>query len=461
MTVSPTSTPAVRHRAPSRNAAVPPAPHRPERLTPDDDLFVRMEHAAGLPVVNQCVWRLGGDVDEAFVAELADRLALGRLSRLVVRRRLPVPDRWVHSRDAGRYRFETTPIRAAELAAWARARCDDTIDTIDGPAWRLSAIRLGDTGETAVSLVASHVVGDGGAVLTAVREAVTGIPFDRTDVRPTLADEVHAGAALVAGAARSAYTLARQTRADGGSADTAPSPAAPPTRTTDGGGPCPTTITTVPVDGFDAAAAAAGGTPNTLFAAIVLGVLCATGRVGDGDEVPLALPVSTRLPGDRRANATSGCTARIIVSPNRYRDLGVLRAACKDAYRALDSDPGRLVLLGRVAQPLTDGLVRRLVAGSTAPLCLASNLGDLDDDFASLGGAVTGPVAMRSVTVAPAAVLRRMAGGIGAWASRSADRMTLCVTSLDPDRVADDADLTGLLHDELGRWGLSGTAWGS
>ncbi|MDL9945981.1 hypothetical protein QSJ19_10340 [Gordonia sp. ABSL11-1] len=38
------------------------------RLTPDDDLFVRMEHALRLPVVNQCVWHLNRDVDPEALA---------------------------------------------------------------------------------------------------------------------------------------------------------------------------------------------------------------------------------------------------------------------------------------------------------------------------------------------------------------------------------------------------------
>ncbi|MFT4042560.1 MAG: hypothetical protein QM673_05285 [Gordonia sp. (in: high G+C Gram-positive bacteria)] len=450
--------------APIKPRRAQPVNPRGGRLTPDDDLFVRMEHAAQMPVLNQCVWRLT-DFDESAFDALAQRLSVGRLSRLVIRRRLPVRDRWRHTPTAGAWLFDDSPIEPEYAEQWARRQCDIPLDSVSGPSWRLSAVRVVDSSDTYVSLVVSHVVGDGGAVMVGVEEAVTHAPYDRHDSPVGPLDEVRDGINLLACAARAGYTIVRTNNRVG--ADSGPPPAADRgagedrVARTDSTGAAPTAIVTIAADAFDEAAQAVGGTANTLFTALALGLLQATGRVADGDDVPVSLPMSTRTPADPRANATSGVGARVVVSPDRYTDLRPIRAASKAAFSNLASGPGPMALLGVLAQPLGDGLVRQLVANARAPLCLASNLGSLSTHFASLGTASAGPVAMRSITTAPTDVLRRMNGGISGWASRSAGVVTLCFTSLDPDRVINDGMLHDLLAAELSRWNLIGNRWGT
>lgn len=444
------------------------APARPERLTPDDDLFVRMEHALGVPVVNQCVWRLGPDVDEAFVADLARRLAHGRFGRTVIRRRLPVRDRWMHTPDAGTHHFDDARVAAADSVAWAREQVEAGVDSVAGPSWRLSAARCADTDETLVSLIISHAVADGGAVITGLEEAVDEVPYDTTNPPVSRRDGLRDGADLIRTAGAAAWRLARGGASQPASAPTPTAPstpdssssAAPQSNTAIAG--TPSTIIAVDDTAFLHAATAAHGTPNSLFAAIALGILADTGRVRTGDVVPISLPMSTRVPGDRRANATSGVSAKVTVTEDRYRDLTPIRTASKDAYRGLADGPGPMALMGRALQPFGDGLVRRIASDMPGPLCLASNLGDLSTAMATLGSARPGPVAMRSVMPTSAAsAAADLDGGISAWCSRSAGRMTICLTSLDHTRVADDAALAALAIEELRRWGLSGKTWGA
>ncbi len=65
-----------------------------DRLTADDDLFVRMDVILGLPVVNQTLWRFPGTVDIDAFASLAEKLRRGRLSRLVATHRGPGRAHW-------------------------------------------------------------------------------------------------------------------------------------------------------------------------------------------------------------------------------------------------------------------------------------------------------------------------------------------------------------------------------
>ncbi|MDK8511401.1 hypothetical protein QP948_08340, partial [Corynebacterium bovis] len=268
--------------------------------------------------------------------------------------------------------------------------------------------------------------------------------------------------------------------------DSADSPAAPLTAAdastprTDSPAAHPGLLPTiaVEVDGprFAAAAAAAGGTTNTLFAAVTLGVLAASGRVTDGETVPVSLPVSLRGDHDLRANATSGATAHVVVSPDRYTDLTPIRAASKAGFRRITAGEFSAVdAMTRIAQALPDGVVRRLAGTASTPLCLASNLGVVDPLFASLGGPDQGRTAIRSVSVpdgdtdgdaaadggdGPAAdgdLLR--SGGISAWATLAGTRLSLCFTALDTSLIPDEDRLTALVSAELDRWDVPATRW--
>ncbi|MEL4182951.1 hypothetical protein MTQ17_06715 [Corynebacterium bovis] len=484
-------------------------------------------------------------VDDAAVAELGAALRRGRLARLVRRSHGPTRDRWVYDAGAGLVRTGLPTVPAGGEGRWIRDQLRLRLDSVAGPAWALTTAPTADGGRL-VSLSFSHVIADGLGAVTAVAEALTGREAEAAlpaGPGPTVAASLRDAASLVGDAAVSAVRLVRSSlragrggtgddgAAEGGTAEAAPHTAASPSvpaaaaddsadspaaalsaadastpRTDSPAVAHPGLLPTiaVEVDGprFAAAAASAGGTTNTLFAAVTLGVLAASGRVTDGETVPVSLPVSLRGDHDLRANATSGATAHVVVSPDRYTDLTPIRAASKAGFRRITAGEFSAVdAMTRIAQALPDGVVRRLAGTASTPLCLASNLGVVDPLFASLGGPDQGRTAIRSVSVpdgaadvdtdgdtdgdaaadggdgpaadgdtdgdaaadggdGPAAdgdLLR--SGGISAWATLAGTRLSLCFTALDTSLIPDEDRLTALVSAELDRWDVPATRW--
>lgn len=426
--------------------------HLPDgrHLTADDHLFVVMEQLLGVPVVPQVIWRVdatGPVLDR--LAGLGRDLTAGRLSRLVRRTRGPVRDRWVYTARAGHVRIDHDPVTPDQVTGWLHDRLQTRVDSVRGPAWELSAVPTTD-GHVLVSLVRSHVVADGAAMIHAVTEAVTGhATTPRAGRRGHTVRDALSLPAAVGRAVVSLLTPSRQ------------GVPVPPNDGTAPVGPAEVSTVAVRVDAtrFDEAASARGGTSNTLFQAVTLGVLVGSGRVQEGDTVPLAVPVSVRdSADDLRANATTGATVTVRLDPGRYADLTELRAAAKAAYREVGSrtGPDRVAAMAQIAQVLPDRLVRRAAAGATTPVCLASNLGEPPDTFTGLGLDHHGcDVALRSVIRAGSArELAARRGGVSAWAVRSGDSLSLSFTSLDPVHVRDAGHLLELVREELGRWGL-------
>ena len=432
-----------------------------ERLTADDHLFVVMEQVMGVPVIPQVIWRVdasGSVLDH--VAEVGRRLTAGRLSRLVRRTRGPARDRWVYTARAGHVRIDPDPVAPDEVTGWLHDRLETDIDSVRGPAWELSAVPTTD-GHVIVSLVRSHVVADGAAMIRAVTEAVTGqarTPHHRV----RRGDNVRDALSLLTAAGRAAVSM-RNSAAGGASV--------PENHGEASAGPAvvPTVAVRVDAARFDAVASSRGGTANTLFQAVTLGVLVGSGRVSEGDTVPLAVPMSVRDKDetgdegelDLRANATTGATVTVRLDAGRYDDLGEIRAAAKAAYRDVVTrrGPDKVAAMAQIAQVLPDAVVRRAAAGSTTPLCLASNLGEPSDAFTGLGLDHTAcDVALRSVIRAGSArELAARQGGVSAWAVQTGLTLSLSFTSLDPVHVRDAEHLLDLVKEELGRWGLE---WG-
>ncbi|MDH2456733.1 hypothetical protein QDW14_09680 [Corynebacterium bovis] len=458
-------------------------------------------------------------VDDAAVAELGAALRRGRLARLVRRSHGPTRDRWVYDAGAGLVRTGLPTVPAGGEGQWIRDQLRLRLDSVAGPAWALTTAPTADGGRL-VSLSFSHVIADGRGAVTAVVEALTGREAEAAlpaGPGPTVAASLRDAASLVGDAAVSAVRLVRSSlragrggtgeggaaeggaaeggATEGGAAEVAPHTAAPSsvpaaagaaddtaadasTPRTDSPAAHPGLLPTiaVEVDGprFAAAAAAAGGTTNTLFAAVTLGVLAASGRVADGATVPVSLPVSLRGDHDLRANATSGATAHVVVSPDRYTDLTPIRAASKAGFRRITAGEFSAVdAMTRIAQALPDGVVRRLAGTASTPLCLASNLGVVDPLFASLGGPDQGRTAIRSVSVPDGAADRDAdggdgpaadgdllrSGGISAWATLAGTRLSLCFTALDTSLIPDEDRLTALVSAELDRWDVTATRW--
>ena len=458
-----------------------------ERLTYDDDLFLRMECVLGVPVVNQIVWRFDRPVSGDALEAMRQMLAAGPVDRSVRRARVPgARDSWTAARSPADPVVVGSPIDRAALDRWIEDQAAVRLDPIEGPAWRLSATAV-ETGGTVVSLVGSHVVGDGGALTSAAAAALNGraVPDDFVRVGLDGSGSVPArwGADVVDGVTRIGAALSGAARALGGTAVRtvhARTTVAGPTSTAPTAGdanvnrprkevapaegawvPSTVVVDCLSAD-WTAAAASKGGSSNSLLVAVVLGILTRSGRITTEERVRVALPVSTRTAGDRRANATSGVSIHVDAGGTYSEDLGAIRASSKEAFRA-QSDrtvTTTFELLKPLMQLLPDAIVARLAASGSAPLCLCSNLGSRGVALRTIGGVDATAVAMRSITQnTDVALLRRTGGGVSAWWNESGERATLCVTGLDPDSFPSKEHLRGLVRAEYDSWGLTPEFW--
>lgn len=450
------------------------------RLTYDDDLFLRMECVLDVPVVNQIVWQFDSVIAAQDLSSMWHNLAAGPINRTVRRSRVPgARDAWVRAGEPLPLAIEDGLLSRGRLGKWIQDKAEVSLDPIVGPVWQL-AFTTFDDGGCAVSLVASHVVGDGGALTSAAIAALRG-PGDPEDfrsawddsgthdVRDALGQLGHAAAGTARALGRGIGSALSRRH----SSDELSSPVASGVVTTRTGPPstdasaagrfAPSTVVVdCPTREWVDAAVAVGGSANSLLVAVALGVLTASGRVDEAEAVKVSLPVSTRVMDDVRANATSGVSITVEGGGGFRSDLGAIRRDSKKAFTTLADTSHRTTfeLTKPLMQMLPDAIVARAAKSATAPLCLCSNLGDRGVTLRSIGGVLATSVAMRSITQnTTAELLRRTEGGVSVWWNTCGETATLCVTGLDPDRFPDADHLRKLVADEYDRWDLTSTFW--
>ncbi|MCL2542954.1 MAG: hypothetical protein FWE71_10920 [Nocardioidaceae bacterium] len=446
---------------------MPSAARDGRRLEFADDLFVRLHRGLGSPVVNQWTWRLEEPYDAAHVRRVAEGMARGALSRQWRRGLVPgARDRWTASDVDSVADLHTTPIPADEVEAWLRDRAEQPLDPARGRTCRLSAVDL-DDGTSVVSLLLCHAVGDGGAVFDTVMRAAAGTPYRIPPVPSGLGrrigeDLVDAGQQVAAVAEWGRARLTWLARRDGATAATAPAVERRSARPLD-----------LPLDWrpprlvaeLDSArlaevAAAAGGSVNGLFAAMLARIVVASGLLTDASAVRVALPVSVREEGEIAANRTRIAVATFTPDMLASRDLSVVKAACKQAFSDLASaGPGDVPVPLALVQMLPDAVVRRLPQPPQA-VALASNLGRVPDAFAAaMGPRARAVSAMAHYQGANAQENRQLGSGIGAWLTDAGTRTTLQVGAMAPDVVPTRERLRRLVADECATWGLTPQWW--
>lgn len=441
------------------------------RLTYDDDLFLRMECVLDVPVVNQIVWRFDDVVRVDHLSEMWKNLAAGPIHRRVERTRIPgARDRWARGTDALPLDVSDDAVPESGIGQWMQDKAAVSLDPVLGQVWQL-AVTAVEGGGSVVSLVASHVVGDGGALTSAAIAALRGTA-DPDDFRsvwderetPDARDAVDRIGAAAAGIAT---VLGRSLRSIVTRAPTAPAPITAgqvkASRPTAFGEFTPSTVVVdCPTDRWISVAKSVGGSANSLLVAVALGILESSGRVDETDAVKVSLPVSTRVSGDTRANATSGVSIRVAGGGGYRQDLSAVRRDSKEAFTTLaDATQSTTFELTKpLMQMLPDAVVARAARSATAPMCLCSNLGDRGVGLRSIGDRIARSVAMRSITQnTTAELLRRTKGGVSVWWNTSGESATLCVTGLDPDRFPTAEHLRELVAEEYERWQLTPTFW--
>ncbi|MGV9480645.1 hypothetical protein [Gordonia aichiensis] len=434
------------------------------RLADEDATYWLLDRGLGWSVVLQLTWEIPGVLDPTVITAFADRLARGALHRRVVVPRVAgARPSWVSAGGVLAPVVDVERVPSSETHRWATdALAHAALDAQAGRCWQLRAV-VTESGDTVLSLCALHLVTDGRGLVTAARLALASdgdeVAAELSTARPpTVVADAFDALRQVRASTVGLVRASRRRR--GGSASTwdpRPPRPAPATRAPSAA-PRWATVT-VSAREWDAVATSHGGTPNTLFIAVIAGLLRSGGYAPSGVPLKVGVPVDRRSGSDdNRANATAGVSIILTGDPVPSGDLSGIRAACKDAYtRLADGVRASTAHL----QPLVWLLPPRLVvsaaaSGSGMPDAVVSNLGDVDDAVLDVGGHRARRLAFRGMAqgVDPARS-HRFGDGVQSWLLRTSDQVTFSVLAFDESVFADDKALRALLADELAAWGLT------
>ncbi|MDT5315795.1 MAG: hypothetical protein QOE74_4815 [Mycobacterium sp.] len=448
------------------------ADHRPDHLLDfvDQALFLGLR-ATGQSAVTQIVWVYEHKIALEGVQRFHRDMGYGMAGRLIEPSILPFGrHRWVASTGpAAPLRVASEPRPRADLSDWIDECAQQPIDPEFGPSWHMGVLPMTD-GSTAVSLVGSHCVADGGGALLTVYEAVLGQrrdlgyppPRSRTrrqalaaDVRQTVNDVPELGRTLVAAA-----RFLRSKRKDRPSVAAKTTPKLPNGAHTDAAVVVPAVAVIVPIEHWDERAASVGGNSHSLLAALCARLAVHQGRelAGDG-TVGLIVPVNDRTLEDTRANAVN--LAYVRVDPTKVTtDLSDTRAAIREALKAMREKPDEAMQLLPLTPFIPKVAVRRtadLAFGFTAQPVSCSNVGDLPFDVACLDGTPAEQVIMRGVDQhVTRRVLEERHGLLTVVCGRLDGKVSMTVVGYQPGAKNTKECLRERVTASLGELGLTG-----
>ncbi|WP_338893047.1 hypothetical protein [Rhodococcus sovatensis] len=444
-----------------------------------DHLFLRMHHGIGKPVFNQFLWLLDTAVSGDELEELRTNLSEGLLARRVESPTLPTArHRWVTSAVSLPLELASSPIPSDAVLCWAEQRVVEDLDPEAGVGWQLAAAPMSGGGMV-VSLACSHMVADGAAMVEAIRRANSGNRgVDSRDLGegPSLFGGIIEDLADTVGEVKPIMkwvadrVVATATSAFSSSKDPAPgSGRIDPPRRQDADpvvGPWrpPYVVVECSATEWKAAAAEWGGTSNSLFIAVMTAISEALGRAMPGDVLRWSLPYSDRDPLDIDSNSTKIIPVRVPVAERQDQDLTRIRKASKAAFtdfaaRQKAGVSSQAIPLSLV-QMLPDAVVARLPMPSDGAEGLCSNLGELPEDFITIGGVRARSVAARATYAgADAEFARTLGGGSTAWATETDEAITITVHGMDPDRMVTDNAVRDVVADVLLRWEITHRFW--
>lgn len=449
------------------------APVRMNRLTADDDLFLKLHDLYGNALVNQLAWRFDEVVDRAVLDRFHAHLAHGFLSRQVRTTVVPFARPWwVRADTSIPFAWQAEPVPADGVLDWFFDQSRVDFDPIAGKVWRLSAAPT-TSGGMLLSLVTSHVGADGGAVLYAVGDALRQLDSDAEPgistssgrlVGETPSTGLYRGHVFDAvGQIASAAKGIRAALAARGVTEPARNP-----RPEEPALPLPESYTAadlvaeIPLSQWNSVAATHEGTANGLMIGVAVGILGRCGRIADGATVRVDIPHSMRLPDDPRGNATTGLPIAVPYRAGHRTDLTQVRSAIKTAARAY-ADPATTPALQHL-QPV-QMMLPRFVLGyfsrtAKAPECLCTNLGETGQAIATIGGVRARSILMRPVVCAGETDLfRRVEVGLNLSWSSDGETVILAITGADPDRFPTRAALRTCVAAEFADWGLVPAFW--
>lgn len=464
-----TATPTVSAGEASRRAA-----HPDERLTYLDQAMYLGLRATGQAAVMQCVWIYEHPVDLDGLRRFHRNFGYGLAGRRIERSALPFGrHRWISSLGPPEEIDIAEHARPRdELGDWLDERAVLPVDPEWGPGWHLGVLPMTD-GSTAVSLVGSHCLGDGGGALLTVLEAVTGNVRDlgypqpasrrrRTalaeDARQFLRDLPEVSRTLVA-----AGKLAARRRKD-----RTATPAVPKAKAVgrDGNGDddrhvrVPAATAFVDLEKWDTRAKSLGGNSYSLLAGFAAKLAEAMNRcTGDG-KVPLIIPINDRTDlADTRANAVK--LANVCADPNGVTgDLSAVRAEIKQALTKLGDEPDEAMAL----LPLVPFMPRRAVKhaaelafGFADQPVSCSNLGDLPAEIGRADGTDAEYVLLRGVDQhVTRRVLEQRSGLLTVVGARVGGRISITVVGYELGATNTRPGLRSLVERTLAQFDLDG-----
>ncbi|MEV6655875.1 hypothetical protein [Nocardia fluminea] len=439
------------------------------RVAGADESYLLAQDLFGWSAPIQYAWVFGSEPELAELERFGDQLAAGSLSRKVVRAVVPFArHRWVRSPHPPVLRIEPDPIGDDEIGQWAdRTLRTADLDPVGGRGWQLIGVRT-TSGRFALSLLISHMVADGQGLYNALAAAHAGnsastLPTE-TEVRATRRRRADAKDALAqlgaaAAATRVICTELWRTRND------RPPTAARTPRTIDvATGGADTTLAIVDIDRtrWSEQARRFDGTGNTLFTAVLGGLVQRSGYPIGSDGLRVCIAVSNREAGDDRANASGGVWIRVpdpIAPETGLREIRALSKAAFTRYATTGQD--KLTdNLQPVVRLLPDAVIRKMMRSIAGPDTTVSNLGAAPDSAIEIGGRRAESFAIRAIMQGRSGAERRRQGpAVAAWAVEYDNKITITFFGIHPDYFGDEAKLRGHIVAELEAWGLAATTW--
>ena len=361
--------------------------------------------ATGRAQLAQYVWVYRNPVNLEGLRRFHRDFGYGLAGRLIEPSVLPFGrHRWVAATGSAAP-LDVDEVRPpSELGAWIEERSQRSIDAVHGPGWHLGVLPMSD-GSSAVTLVVSHCLLDGGGSLRTVVDAVNGrrrkfgyeLPGSRkklaalgSDTRQAVRDLPEFGRA-VATAARFGYRRRRKVSSSGAGRSTE-------VPTADGPVVVPAVSAVVAAADWDARAESLGGTSYSLLAGFAAQLGCYLGRVDRATEVTLLIATSDRGgEDDRRGNAMKIATATVDPA-SVTTDLAATRTAVRAALAAVRGVAAETHALLPLTPFVPKRAVRRttdMVLGDLPVSC--SNLGEVPRDIARPDGSEAEYVLFRPV----------------------------------------------------------------
>ncbi|BDX32569.1 hypothetical protein TUM20985_31160 [Mycobacterium antarcticum] len=414
----------------------------------DQALFLGLR-ATGQAAAMQMVWVYEHSMDWDEIRRFHRDFGYGLAGRLIEPSVLPFGrHRWVSSLGpAAPLEIESEPRPRAALSDWLDEVAQRPSDPEFGPGWRMGVLPMTD-GSTAVTLVGSHCLADGGAALLTVFEAVQGSrrdlgyppPRSRTrrqalvgDGRQTLSDLPELGRTIVA--------AAKFLRAKRRHSKTAPKPAPKPARARRVTNPDETVVVPaisafIDLAEWDRRAKELGGNTHSLQAGLAARLAVRQGRaLADDGTVGLIVPINDRTLEDTRANAVT--LAYVRVDPTHVaKDLSDTRVAVRDALKVMREQPDEAMRLMALTPFIPKVAVRHtadLAFGFTDQPVSCSNVGDLPVEVACPGGAPAQQVMLRGIDRhITRKVLEERSGLLTVVSGRVDGKVTITVVGYQP-----------------------------